>query len=330
MAANQLIDIIIPAYNAHNTIRKTITSIASQTIVDCIKITIVNDGSKEDYSNIIEHFKDLVDIREITLKENCGCGTARNVGLDNTNLPYIMFVDADDILYSSMTCAFLLREFQQNYKLNAAYGGIREIELGTHRTIDIPSNHWLWIFGCMYNRKFIDNKKIRFYPNSAGEDAGFNKIVKLLSNSEIISFIPEITYLWTDANKKNRINTEEFIFYSSKPGLIENMIYVHNKLKEYGISYEELVQDAMVTMVTIYLHFLDLLHYTDEKEKIDVYIKFSKKLYKEMYAPYLSDITFENLTYIYNENLRHFIKDNHKWININDLTLYEFINILSK
>ena len=39
------IDIIIPAYNAHNTIDKALASIACQNISDKIKVTIVNDCS---------------------------------------------------------------------------------------------------------------------------------------------------------------------------------------------------------------------------------------------------------------------------------------------
>ena len=61
------IDIIIPAYNAHNTIEQTLRSIASQTISNLCRVTIVNDCSNENYSEIINKFIKLLDIREITL-----------------------------------------------------------------------------------------------------------------------------------------------------------------------------------------------------------------------------------------------------------------------
>ena len=62
-----MIDIIIPAYNAQKTIKKTLASIAMQSIKDIIKVTIVNDCSKKDYSEIIEMFKSIINITEITI-----------------------------------------------------------------------------------------------------------------------------------------------------------------------------------------------------------------------------------------------------------------------
>ena len=50
-----MIDIIIPAYNAHETIDRCISSIVSQVERD-IKVTIVNDAG-EDYHKTIERYK---------------------------------------------------------------------------------------------------------------------------------------------------------------------------------------------------------------------------------------------------------------------------------
>lgn len=51
MKDTKLIDIIIPAYKAQNTIDKTVASIAIQNIADDIVVTIVNDGDKGNYKN---------------------------------------------------------------------------------------------------------------------------------------------------------------------------------------------------------------------------------------------------------------------------------------
>ena len=115
-----LIDIIIPAYNAHNTIENTLLSIASQTIRDQIKVTIVNDGSKKDYSKIIKKLSNLLDIEEIILEKNVGCGKARQIGLDKTKSKYIMFVDADDMLANPLT-AFSLYTIMEDNDYNLIY-----------------------------------------------------------------------------------------------------------------------------------------------------------------------------------------------------------------
>ena len=67
----KMIDIIIPAYNAHETIGKTIGSIAKQINRNDLTVYIVNDGSIKSYDYIIEQYKSLLKIKEITI-ENLG------------------------------------------------------------------------------------------------------------------------------------------------------------------------------------------------------------------------------------------------------------------
>ena len=58
------ISIIIPAYNSHDTIIRTLSSIAMQLNRKDLKVTIVNDGGKN-YKEIIDIFKPLIDVKEI-------------------------------------------------------------------------------------------------------------------------------------------------------------------------------------------------------------------------------------------------------------------------
>ena len=58
-----MIDVIIPAYNSHSTITRTLSSIAMQLNKDEIKVTIVNDGGN-DYKEIVKIFEPLLDIQD--------------------------------------------------------------------------------------------------------------------------------------------------------------------------------------------------------------------------------------------------------------------------
>jgi len=63
------IDVIIPAYKAHNTILRTLSSIAEQTILQDVDVTIVNDCCPEgDYSKFVKMFSPYMSIKEIKLK----------------------------------------------------------------------------------------------------------------------------------------------------------------------------------------------------------------------------------------------------------------------
>ena len=86
-----MIDIIIPTYNNIEKLRKTINSIPQH---EDITITIVDDCSQGiDYSE----FRGRVD-KILLLQENCGPGVARQIGLDNTSNPYVLFLDSGDRL----------------------------------------------------------------------------------------------------------------------------------------------------------------------------------------------------------------------------------------
>ena len=101
-----MIDIIIPAYNSHNTIIKTLSSIAMQLNKDELIVTIVNDGGRG-YEDIVNIFKPLLNIQEIGYKENKGVGYARQYGIDHTKEDFITFIDADDTFFEACSLSIL-------------------------------------------------------------------------------------------------------------------------------------------------------------------------------------------------------------------------------
>lgn len=74
-----MIDIIIPAYNAHETIDQTLYSINTQINKELFKVYIVNDASNQNYSNFVDKYSNSLDIEEITIEKNSGPGVARNI-----------------------------------------------------------------------------------------------------------------------------------------------------------------------------------------------------------------------------------------------------------
>lgn len=328
----KLIDIIIPAYNAHNTISKTLMSIASQTVSDLIKVTIVNDASDKDYSEIIKNFTNFLDIEEITLEKNIGCGLARQTGIDNTNLKYIMFIDADDLLANPFT-VFSLYTTMESYDYNVTYGEIQDVRLKTGNYIPIPADHFTWIFGSIYRREFIENNGIIFKDSSRGEDTGFNKLCKLLSEKEKICFLKNVTYLWTDGNE-NRINESlHFRELYSKIGYIENLHFVYDLIKDRNIEISEdflkfdmLGNFAMLFYQNIEVNTLDNL---SDKQKKDFLIEI-KKFYDKHYIQYKDKITLEDISFTFrinDEDARRKYNLSHNII-ITEIHFYEFLKML--
>lgn len=99
------ISIIIPAYNAEDTILSAINSVLNQTILQCLKyeIIIVNDGSIDNTQKILTEYKNnhpSVNLKVI-LQENQGVSSARNNGIKISQYEWIAFLDSDDIWLSN-------------------------------------------------------------------------------------------------------------------------------------------------------------------------------------------------------------------------------------
>ena len=139
------VDVIIPAYNAQNTINRTIGSIALQSIHDDIKVTIVNDNpGVNDYNEVIDRYPEL-DIVEIQMPTNGGPGLARQFGLDNTSNPLVTFIDADDTFAGAFSLKELRRNIETDNKCAVAIGTFIE-ENGDSIYVPHP-NDTVWMFG---------------------------------------------------------------------------------------------------------------------------------------------------------------------------------------
>ncbi len=99
-----LISVIIPVYNAEDTIGAALKSVTCQQVGD-FEIIIVNDGSTDNSINEIYAFKKAYPESRITIidKQHEGVSATRNVGLKIASGNYIAFLDADDVWYPEKT-----------------------------------------------------------------------------------------------------------------------------------------------------------------------------------------------------------------------------------
>lgn len=89
-----LVSIIMPAYNASNTIMESINSVLEQTYTN-YEIIVINDASTDNTLNIISNITDKR-LVILDLKENGGVARARNTGIIKAQGEYIAFLDSDD------------------------------------------------------------------------------------------------------------------------------------------------------------------------------------------------------------------------------------------
>ena len=107
---NPKVSIIIPCYNQGKYVAAAIQSALDQTY-DNIEIVVVNDGSTDNSSDVIQRYvKKNRNILFLDNKVNRGVINARNMAIDASSGEYILPLDADDIiepLYAEMATNIL-------------------------------------------------------------------------------------------------------------------------------------------------------------------------------------------------------------------------------
>jgi glycosyltransferase involved in cell wall biosynthesis len=87
-----LVDVILPAYNGREVIRKAIDSALAQDVP--LRLIVVDDGSSDDSAAIARSYGPSV---TVITQANRGVSGARNTGLAAARAPYVALLDQDDI-----------------------------------------------------------------------------------------------------------------------------------------------------------------------------------------------------------------------------------------
>lgn len=98
---DNLISIIIPAYNIEAYLSRTLDSVLAQTYRN-IEVIVVNDGSKDGTATVIDRYANRDSRVKAIHKENGGVTSARLRGAAEATGDWIGFVDGDDLIEPQM------------------------------------------------------------------------------------------------------------------------------------------------------------------------------------------------------------------------------------
>ena len=101
-----LITIILPVYNAKQTISRVVESILNQRFVD-FELLAVDDGSTDGSGQILEQYATKDNRIRVLHKGNGGANSARNLALQYVQGEYVTFCDADDWVEDDWLLAFV-------------------------------------------------------------------------------------------------------------------------------------------------------------------------------------------------------------------------------
>ncbi len=109
---DQKISIIIPVYNAKQTIERCVDSILAQTL-PASELILIDDGSTDGSAEILDRL--ATEHTQVVHIPNGGVSHARNLGMELATGDWISFVDADDTLEADFLeqCVKALEEDEQ-------------------------------------------------------------------------------------------------------------------------------------------------------------------------------------------------------------------------
>lgn len=303
-----MIDVIIPAYNAHSTIKNALDSIVNQINRDMLCVYIIDDGSTTNYRKIIKNYEDTLDIHEHRI-ENSGPGMARQIGLNMSNNEFIVFLDADDYFFDEYALQNLIDSI---YQADLVQGFIIDKRDGNNEKSMISP--YCYLHGKMYRRSIIEKYDINFDVSKRKngdiyEDSTFNQLYTLCCKK--ISTVDKMIYIYE--YNPNSLTQAKKVIPSNLKNFVQSMNWLVKEIKKRKIDdYEQLPWLLAIMIYHCYFNYLMIpdkcLFVFDELNEI-------RNLY-EIYHNYLD---YDNEVAIF----RSFVND---YSIIPNITVYEFIS----
>lgn len=101
MTYHPLVSVVIPIFNVERYLNQCVQSIVNQSYNE-LDIVLVDDGSSDHSSSICDHWASVDARIRVIHKRNGGLSDARNVGIQHCHGDYILCLDADDLVVSTL------------------------------------------------------------------------------------------------------------------------------------------------------------------------------------------------------------------------------------
>lgn len=279
------LSVVLPVYNVAKYLPTCMDSLLKWK-APYVEYLFVNDGSTDDSRDIILRYTESDKRVRLIDKENGGCASARNRGIEEARGRYIGFVDSDDFIEESMFYKLLRRALMGNYELaycgyNEYYEESSETEpvlndclkepylTGTYREDKVQLltvNTRVAIWRAIYQKEVLDKNRIRFHEDMKRfDDLPFR--VEYIFAAKSAACVPEYLYNYRLGRKGQDVSCTD------------DRLFVHFTMFEHLDTYVDTLKDRrmqdLLQVVKIQTHGYALSKL--EKQYRKEYIKRAKK-----------------------------------------------------
>ena len=125
---NSLVSVVIPAFNASDTILEALESVSQQTYRN-LEIVVVDDGSTDGTSALVQHYQKRDARVRLIQKPNAGVASARNAGIRSSLGAFVAFIDADDLWHPTKIAKQMTALLAGGPETALAYSPFRVIDV---------------------------------------------------------------------------------------------------------------------------------------------------------------------------------------------------------
>lgn len=249
MSSTSLISIIVPVYKVEKYLPKCINSILAQTYTN-LELILVDDGSPDNCGKICDEYARKDSRIKVIHQQNGGVVVARNAGIKKSTGKYLMFIDADDYISSTM-CEELILSAETNSSdivwsdvlvessKDTIYHSINfdlDPTLMAHALLQNKVMGWLW--NKLICKFFYLGSHIHTDPDCTIMEDKYI-LLQLLCNQPRMSYIPHAFYHYVsrETSATNALSVNPLI--KGIPNVIHMYSFLQNKglWKEYKADF---------------------------------------------------------------------------------------------
>lgn len=259
MTNKKLVSIVVPCYNNETTIKETVDSLVKQTYEN-IEIIIVNDGSKDNSESIIKSMLSEYKTVSYIVQENKGPSFTRNQGALAAKGFYLVFIDADDVIYENFIEEYVTA-LEQNSELQLVYSraeffGDKKGEwiLPDYTMKNFISENCIPIFAMIKREEFL---KAGMFDSNLKYLEDWDLWISLTKNKNSVYKIPKILYKYRKVKNSKSLTTlnkvqdvqdasrlyiynKHYSFFKENDFSISNLMKQNNDAVKYKNKYNNI------------------------------------------------------------------------------------------
>lgn len=281
------VSFIIPAFNAEKTIERTVDSILNQVDTKIeYEVIVVNDGSTDNTTEVLKKYNNKITVLN---KENSGVAVSRNYGVEKSNGEYIIFVDSDDFISST-----LLKDIENYIEkdvdlikwspiwCDAKGNKIKDIALNEYMecTGEDGFNYLYgsdYLISAVWNYAYKKEIIIPFPEGTAHEDFAVAALMIIKAKTMVITGKEEYYYVQTDSSAMRGNNHEKELKRCKDILLHYDNIYEESKKLEIKEETRENLRIFITNSIIVMVNDLD-----EENKKYFIEEIKKRKLYKNI------------------------------------------------